>query len=60
MEKKLEKIASQVDTFLSSRKLHTSLQIIKITGVLEEGRQILQQLDLDIKCRPTSQKTDLK
>jgi hypothetical protein len=46
MDKKLEKIIAQVDTFLSSRKLHTSLQMIKITNVLEEGRQILQQFDL--------------
>lgn len=54
MEKKLGKITAQVDTFLSSKKLHTSLSIIKITAALEEGRQILQQAEIDLKCKSSA------
>ena len=43
IEKKLEKIAGSVDEFLNqAKKTQTSLQIIKMTSKVEEGRQLIQ------------------
>ena len=51
MEKKLDLIVGQVDSFIKQTKnTQTSLQIIKMSGKVEEGRQLLQQFELDLKC----------
>lgn len=58
IEKKLERVASGVDDFLNqAKRTQTSLEIIKMTGRVEEGRQLVQQLELDLKTRPATAQT---
>ena len=50
MERTLEKIVGQIDKFLTEAKgTQTSLQLIKMTAMVEDGRQIVQQLELGLK-----------
>ena len=61
MERKLDKIAAQVETFLREAKgTQTSLQLIKMTSMIEEGRQIIQQLDMNLKTTSKPNAAQLK